>query len=367
MILRRKPKNTKKIKRKRKQKTKKRQTNIIKYLQKGGFTSPFPDIFSKVPVWRDGATGLPWSTLVRMVNNNCRFVYATSLPSEDIYECIKTLAFYMYVKNIKQIVSLQGCRRQIAGVALAQGNGHCVGSLTNYPATRDAGYEEQVWNGLKQLTLTSSQDAQITYTNQFIMDGGQGTITRWRALYPYTRPQIETIFHCYAGFGRTGSFLLFCMLRNIIEPNRGVLNQRFFGANDSTGMYNGLYHLFNTELRLDNGNDPDVQQLIDRLNIHEIRNETLGIETPDHHANLLISRINNIIIQLAFAFPQNGNQGNNVFLYRRLRIPPQQWAFTQHPATFHPNNLPLLFRPVNVNITGANINDPAIRARYGLQ
>lgn len=285
---------------------------------KGGIASSYNSVF-KEPSWQQGRR--QWATLVKL-NGFGLHVYGSSIPHEDVYSCLATFQFYMHVKNIKRIISLQGC-----GINIGNLPDNCQGRLPP-DKTTDTEYESRVWDALKQVSLLHHNDPDIEFVNHKIVDMTVGNLTEWCLLYKYdyTNKDQITLIHCLAGFGRTGIILFLIWLRYYYDKNRTIvpdLLKPHLGYNDGNDMMRFLMRMFYDNLLLDddptvNGNCNDKIKLFDPLIIIA---ELLNIFDEDGNgslylANLLITRMNYVRICLALGF-----KTNRVYLYKKVTDP----------------------------------------------
>jgi hypothetical protein len=283
---------------------------------KGGIASDYNSVF-KGPSWQSGAR--QWTTLVKIRGLN---VYGSSIPHEDVYSCLATFQFYLHVKNIKRIISLQGCDID---------DGHRPSNCNGYlpPDSRtDTKYESRVWNAVKQVSLVHNEDSQVEFVNHKIVDMTVGNLTEWRLLYNYNYndPNQITLIHCLAGFGRTGIILFLIYLRYYYENHRTIvpnLLKPHLGYENGKKMISRLMDMFYQELILDddaavNGDCNNKIKSFKRVRIIE---ELVNIKGRDgnvslHLANLLITRMNYVLICLALGF-----KTDRVFLYKKVADP----------------------------------------------
>jgi hypothetical protein len=296
---------------------------------RGGIVSQYQHVFEK-PSWRTGTR--PWTTLVKINNLH---VYGSSIPHEDVYNCMATLKFYMHVKNIKRIISLHACD-------IATNADHCNGTL--YPdKTIDQHYESRVWNALKDMSKLHNEDPYIEFVNHYIQDMTAGTLTEWSALYNYNyaNPNQITLIHCAAGFGRTGSILFLIWLNSKYENNHRSMNEiwdPFLGFPNGFDMIINLQDEFFNNIILDNNpvqndecNDDiiafDPANIVDELFNVMGKNRLLSL----YLINLLITRINYTRICLGFGF--SSSQTQTIFLYK-LVFDPALEVETYDSSTF---------------------------------
>jgi len=287
---------------------------------KGGIASHYREVFI-TPSWQSG--NRQWATLVKIDGLQ---VYGSSIPDENIHKCLATFTFYMNVKNIKRIISLQGC-----DVEDGDFPDSCEGHLPPDSRT-DKKYESRIWNALKEVSLLHSQDTNIEFVNHKIVDMQAGNLTEWLALYKYdyTDPKQITLIHCLAGFGRTGSILFLIWLKQYYKSNPDPditenVSKPYLGYTNGSIMITTLTTLFNRDLFLDNDtNNGECQKRIilfdPKLIIEELRN----IRDRDDNVslylvNLLIVRMNYIRICLGLGF--QGEDVTTIYLYPKKLNP----------------------------------------------
>jgi len=285
---------------------------------KGGIANHYNEVF-KTPSWQSGKR--PWATLVKIDGLE---VYGSSIPYENIYRCLATFQFYMHVKNIKRIISLQGCDVEDGDLT-----DNCDGHLPP-DSTTDKKYESRIWNALKEVSLLHSQDTNIEFVNHKIVDMQAGNLTEWLALYKYdyTDPKQITLIHCLAGFGRTGSILFLIWLKYYYTNNSGItenISKPHLGYNNGSIMITTLTTLFNRDLFLDDDTkNGECQKRINLFKPISIIEELINIKGRDgkvslHLVNLLIVRMNYILICLGLGF--KGEDVSTICLYKKTYTP----------------------------------------------
>lgn len=288
----------------------------------GGISTDYDTVFQG-PSWQD--TPKQWTTLVKLKDME---VYGSSIPHEDIYKCLATLKFYMHVKGIKRIISLQAC-----GITEAHKLSNCKGVLfPGYPDDPDnkidTDYERRIWNSLKQVSLVHSEDAQIEFVDHKIVDMRAGTISTWIELceYDFNDPDQSTLIHCLAGFGRTTSVLLFICLDQFysIPINTPLIFKPHLGyvSPDPTHFDSGFEMLLKSVAKLYSALEVDfsinTQIEFDKKRMFD---EFTKVDTNGairlSLVNLLIARMNYIIICLANKHEDYDRVGDikNIYLY----------------------------------------------------
>jgi len=284
----------------------------------GGIFSNYQHVF-ETPSWQSGAR--QWTTLVKLKGLH---IYGSSIPHEDTYQCLATFLFYMHVKNIKRIISLQGC--DVIDVDHTPGN--CNGHIYPDKKYKDRHYESRIWNSLKEMSLFHSKDAYIEFLNHRIIDMTAGNFSEWCQLYvmSYTNEDQITLIHCLAGFGRTGSILLLIFLKYYYERNpdkKEDISKEWLGYSSGNDMLIEIILLFQADLEVDD--NPSVNQELnaDIINfdpesiIHELTNiiDRSG-QVSLTLANIIIIRMNYIRLCLGFGYNRK-----YIFLYEKKTDP----------------------------------------------
>jgi len=297
------------------------------HIIKGGVSSVYKEVFYK-PNWQINPLlsmcniEHQWSTLVKLKDTN---LYATSMPSENTHKCLATFLFYMFVKDIYRIISLQGCDL----VRNPKEIQNCDGFTPDGSAVDDKSYESRMWIGLGKSYL----ETQIReFKNHKMQDFTAGNLRTWLELSNYnyyTIPWEKTIIHCLAGFGRTGSILLLVYMNTYYrkkESERSKLSNEFFHYSSSSELYTKLREEFSEAIELDvdvvdenDRNKPsengEVNDDIKKFDISNIINEVFDIQNYSR-ANILITQMNYIRICLGTKFKQT-----SIYLFKLLPIP----------------------------------------------
>jgi len=273
---------------------------------KGGVQFHYENVFQK-PSWQKSVDGLNnWVTFVKLKDTQ---LYATSIPSEDLYKCLANLSFYMHVKDIKRIISLQGCDIDDRHFTM-----NCHGRITPYKF--DKNYESRMWIGMQSMYKEMQEDSYIDFQNHKIRDYTAGTLTTWFALfnYNYMDTNQKTLIHCLAGFGRTGSILLLIFMYNNYNnrsEKHGELSESFLGHTNGLDLFLELSVSFLDAIELDTSpENGKVNEDIGIFDIADIVKEVFDISNYSH-ANIFITRMNYIRICLGLNFGIK-----EIFLYK---------------------------------------------------
>ena len=162
-----------------------------------------------------------------------------NVNSNNVINTFYTLSFYMFMKDIKQLISLHTCQppgsqRSCNGVVVNNGNFGPPNNISPPDRTIDDPYyvrhqpnpipliadgdynsEERAWIGIKSSLHITANDNAITYTGCEITDMTCGSIDIWRQIDGLNFDVNKGIVHCAGGYGRTGSVLLYNMLKRI--------------------------------------------------------------------------------------------------------------------------------------------------------
>jgi hypothetical protein len=259
-----------------------------------------------------------WNTLtVLTLRDNkgkevCR-VYGSSLPKND---GIPKLYKYLYDKiGIKDIISFQDCDN--------------TQDLVHINSCRKRGYNQtgsysqaKIWEQIsipKQVTLsTGTRTARGTRT--FIVneekDMTAGAISNFDLLIQQPIWERRTLVHCLAGFGRTGTALLYYCIRTLLlygidGLNYTNLTHKFFGFTNtnfssslsscvymSSCMYNFFKIRFEMNLSLHTNNKWNSMVQGSIYHHSKMVEEVFKIDTINQ-ANLFVARINYILLYTA--------------------------------------------------------------------
>jgi hypothetical protein len=323
-------------------------------------------------------------------------LYGTSLPliiinprdrnvnSNNVINTFYTLSFYMFMKDIKQLISLHTClprgsQRSCNGVVVNNINFGPPNNISPQdntindpyfvqhqpnaiPRIADGDYdsERRAWEGIKNSLELTANDNAITYTGCEITDMTCGSIDIWRQIDRFNFDVNKGIVHCAGGYGRTGSVLLYNILKRINTLYRGYpatnigfnIEDEFLGFTDSGNMYGGIQTLIRTFIVTDdnpieNGvyNADIVDNTVAANSQHLAGHNNLVVLLDELTAPniLLVQRLNNIILRIA----RHLQIVNPVYLYD-ITLP-----------------RPHLFVPIRIRITHQTVF--ANNNQYGLQ
>jgi hypothetical protein len=293
-------------------------------------------------------------------------VYGTSLPDEVRTPALLTLAYYMYRKQIKKIVSLQACAMPNRPI----NNQDCPPKIDQ---------ENELWNTLKFNALnidfpvqppdpTNSIDPLYLPLEDCPMsDMTPGTLSVWlnsiskKIISEYIDNSQTWLVHCLAGFGRTGSVLCYSQLTRYSiftnSPTGGrtawsIYNTPWLGSGSSLGMMKFLKAQLEVGTRLFYFSDTSIASVnleIGNFDIGRIPKEVFNIDDV-FHASIFIGRVNLYILSLAY---RNQYPLSTIILYRV----PRAWN-KPIPAFFNETNILDCFDVVNI-ATKADINSLA--------
>ena len=339
------------------------------------------------PHWSSGL-----STIVKITNINDKPIYArgTSLPIPDdpssagsvispSQYCTNTLNFYRYIKQIPNLISLQGCdldwneyqarRKTRAGIIYT-------------PKYCDNLHEKDIWNKIcnEYDNHTSLSQKRTDYMKEYYwVDMSAGFFSVYKSLsdIDFTDISNSSIIHCLAGFGRTGTVLLLIICINYYKEFPGEYETDFLtlennDPNNSKTSYRiirKLKKLFHDYLTLDQEIpiDPDIpindrtkdtlkrmiasfgiDKIFDELFTNFYRRGARNRQVSYTSLNVLVTRINYI---LYFTAKACGHE--DVILYET-----HQPTATSVGNPFDMDSLvlrnPELLQVVNVNVMVKN-------------
>lgn len=281
---------------KKKTKTKKAKKHL-KHLKKGRKSKK---------IYKGGSryfeTGFNTLTVLTLTHNDGRIaakIYGSSLPYNSN---IKPLYDFFKIKGINTMISFQNCDNTIDNTHI-----YCCKKYGwQKPTSLKA---QEVWE----------ENGTGLYINNEIKDMTSGSLENFKILYKCPVWKNPTLIHCYAGYGRTGSALLYYWFRfeTFIKKNGGyaALKKPFLGLSSSSLMYDTLLQGFRSCIRIHN--DPTSQTWSkitngSHFNTTYLINEVFKCSSL-FSKNLFITRINYILLYTAFflALPHYKNQPEN--------------------------------------------------------
>jgi hypothetical protein len=277
-----------------------------------------------------------WNTLTVLTvtdpNGIPVYIYGSSLPMN---QTIPNL--YQYFRNtvgIETIISFQNC-----DYTLDQTHRQCCESKGYY--VRGSKSQETEWNKLGG-----------NFINNELKDMTPGSIDNFDILINHKVWESPTLIHCLAGYGRTGTALLYYWFRtqtlygkrdicrvngSNYEMNWGYdkMQHQYLDTTNSQTMFYVLKLNFIKCLSLYSGPGWDKYTKDCRsFNIDDLVNEVFNIDNL-FHANLLVTRINYILLYSAMfldaqtdnsEFPgllRKGLKNKDIYLYQRHSFEPR--------------------------------------------
>ena len=229
---------------------------------------------------------------------NKTLISATSLPINNGGNLRRLFRFFKEKVGLRMLINLQDCEN----------------TTSNRSACKDQGW-------YKQDSLSEPLSWGENYYSNEIPDFTSGIMTNWHLVNKLPVWQYPTLIHCLAGFGRTGSVLLFywfrfqTILKNGVNLGFQGLRERFLGRGTSKQMFEYLLN-FGGDLSLYSEQQQDNNNIIPAiiLNQHadwdpfhtgttfnpdKIVHEVFHIDNINE-ANMFVTRINYIILFTAY-------------------------------------------------------------------
>jgi len=138
------------------------------------------------------------------------YLHGTSLPAQntrsgylirDSNFCTNTFAYYRYILNVKRVISFQGCDLDWTNIRGVRPPSYCHGLN-----------EKKCW---EELAIYNEEAGQVEYKEYYWVDMTPGYFETYYdlALMDFTNKENISIMHCLAGFGRTGTAILFIIFK----------------------------------------------------------------------------------------------------------------------------------------------------------
>lgn len=260
------------------------------------------------PHWSSG-----YSTIVKITDINNKPIYArgTSLPDPDKPSqivtdcnrenfCTNTLNFYRYIKNIPNLISLQGCDLDWTGYQYK-------------PKYCDDLNEKATWNRIcnEYNEITNPSQMRNDYMKEFYwVDMSAGFFSVYQSLsdIDFTDISNSSVIHCLAGFGRTGTVLMLIICINYYKehPDEYEVDFLTHELNDpdhsktSNRIIRKLKWLFHQYVRVDQEIpiDPDIP-------ISDVSKDRLKLA-------LISFDVNKIVEELFTNFYRRGSRNRQV-------------------------------------------------------
>lgn len=354
------------------------------------------------PVWRFGKMGNAFHTLSKLkpVNGLPIYVHGTSLPLQDTFEspkslgvkqyCANTLFFYKYVKNISRIISLQGCGLDWNLISLPNNL-----TLPFRPSNcQDLG-EKRNWDNVNKSNDTQYDETKSSIFEYYWVDMTSGFFDTYESIvsFDYTNPQLKTLVHCYAGYGRTGVTLLTILCKYFYSSvNRKKDFNNMFNKpphlikdrrNQSSIICRVLMSILFNHLELDTLSDDtsglnedcirEINTSITKFDISAVTHEVFlswasNINTTTNQVSISLTELNMLITRLNYViyFTAYVNNIPQVNLYQLYRLD----TLTPHLPFINSDNLfefPLL-NPIQIHVKPftSSLNDPNISIYLGI-
>lgn len=360
-------------------------------------------IFDKFrPMWRFGETGNACHTLSKLkpVDGLPIYVYGTSLPLPNKFEypnslgveqyCTNTLLFYKYVKNISRIISLQGCGLNWNVISLPTDV-----KLPFRPRKCEDLDEKRIWDDICKSNDTRYDDTKSSIFEYYWIDMTSGFFDTYESIVSldYTNPQLKTIVHCYAGYGRTGVTLLTILCKYFFSSaNKKQKFNRLFnippnairdGRKQSRLCCDALMRILFNHIELDTLSDNtsglnedcirEINTSIEKFDINAITYEVFygwasKINATTNQVSISLTALNTLITRLNYviyftAYVNNISQVNLYQLYRVDTITPHLQFITSDNLFEFP-----LLNPIQVQVKPftRSLNNPNTSIYFGI-
>lgn len=296
-----------------------------------GTTSYTPEVYMSI---KDPSLPKFFGGIAQIHKINGLEIYTTSNPPQSneiaiqysISNINEILSYFMKKISIKVLLSFQACEdplRSINHTNTAFTSNHpnqCIGnpqSDENSKDYYDANIEKYTWNKIKETDEIYKNDDNIKYVSCLISDMTAGTLSSWMKMssLPHNNPNKRIMAHCFAGFGRTGAFILSALMKdNFFTQNNDIsfLNKKYLDVDNIVSCFQFHEYLKYTIMQHKiEGPEDYVTRIIDEL-----------FDIPDnlYKINLFIQRINNIIVSLwrLHRIRIGKNMNNEIYLFNLL-------------------------------------------------
>jgi hypothetical protein len=303
-------------------------------------------------------------------------LWATSIPQVgNTDDSLKdTMKYYMYVKKINRLISLQSCSLGYHPSEEGDPHGHGF-SCPSTPAEKDK--EDNVWKDIRGDTpdwIDLGPDVKDVY-NIPIRDMTPGSIISWIQLRDqpdFHESKDSTIIHCFAGLGRTGAVLLLFALRDYYSTRQGALRValqgEWLGRGSSGDFYDWLKKMLEDFIKLDDEDGTQaIKQKIRAFDVNRIIEEVFDIGRDrdqlqyGYLSYIFVTRINYIIWCLKTKYLPDDNF--DYYLYQC-----NDFSIRQVRRGGHEFTKQIVFsNPILVNSSLVDAHEEGTRRQYGMR
>ena len=224
------------------------------------------------------------------IRNIRRKLYGMTLPYQfDRIELLRNMLYLLQRCDIKNFIDLHDCE-----------------GITNTSECNP--YDLRVGRDMFDLAVKVMKTRGRQYINvKGYVDMTSGSYSAWLSISKIPDTSVyETLVHCYMGKGRTGSVLLFLLLRDYKNINQ-YINNLYSRLREPHLGYADIFKLLNATRALFDNNDT-VNDVVDELfNVSDMK-----------HIRLLRQRLNRI-----FFFLAKKRKVSHVCLYRDIPQDPE--------------------------------------------
>ena len=226
---------------------------------------------------------------LRLYNPPGTALYSMQIPNNNNrVRLFQQFAFMMYNKEIDTIIDLHSCGTGLHPTGNYDGSEGCFGFLTEEEKLNKPLYinsERETWDFLKKMSSENINNKNIKFWDDEegvgVEDFTAGTLNGWFKLSEY--PQIndpnrnKLAIHCQSGYGRSGTVVLFYLLRDVFYGGYDI-EKRFLGFGNSFKMFTYLESILEEEFQ---------------------KSEVFGNCARLFYQRLFVSRINYILLAIS--------------------------------------------------------------------